>query len=306
MPQSAAPSPWDRVTVVAGLHHSTAILPSFYEKMAAAKHIILSDGASTDDTVETARRLRPGTLVLTNDYDPGVPAIYNQCIRAATTDYVLQINPDAEISSDSIAGLVEILDSNPRAAGAAPLIIQGHAEKTYPEVDVMGPGEHLHQKAAPLPDGPMCTWFVTGAVVLWRRAAFDDFGFLDESFFFYGDDLDICLRATRAGWSLILDPACQARHVGAGSAGDFSRKARWRKAWCMAWGHLRTVDKYEGRDACRLEARRMLRENFATAVKYALLLNRKKLIPAAARVDATRKYLRGDPWWGEPLYPQTG
>ena len=45
----------------------------FFENMAQARHIILSDGASTGETVATVNLLRPGTTVLTNEIHPGVP-----------------------------------------------------------------------------------------------------------------------------------------------------------------------------------------------------------------------------------------
>jgi N-acetylglucosaminyl-diphospho-decaprenol L-rhamnosyltransferase len=308
MLQPEMESPWDRVSVISGLFHSMSILPEFFENMLHARYIILSDGGSTDETVSMIHRLRPDATVLTNEVDPGVPSIYNQCIRAAKTEYVLQINPDAKITTKCLAGLVRILDDNPGAAAAAPKIIQGHEAKIFPEIDVMGPNEHFHQKISTLPDGPFCTWFVTGAVVLWRRLAFDDFGFLDETFFFYGDDLDICIRATRKGWSIILDPSLEARHVGAGSSGSsgsFSKEARWLKAWNMTWAHLRIVDKYEGSAAAWKVAKRMERENIQTALKYTLLMNFKKKVSSNARVDAAQKYLRGDPWWGKPNLPQS-
>ena len=66
MVQSELESPWDRVSVVSGLFHSTSIHPEFFENMANASHIILADGASKDDTVARVHRLRPDTTILTN------------------------------------------------------------------------------------------------------------------------------------------------------------------------------------------------------------------------------------------------
>lgn len=74
--------------------------------MTQAGHIILSDVASTDETVAKVNLLRPDTTVLSNEIDPGVPSIYNQCIREAKTEYVLQINPDAKITTKCLSGLV--------------------------------------------------------------------------------------------------------------------------------------------------------------------------------------------------------
>ena len=117
--------------------------------------------------------------------------------------------------------------------------------------------------------------------------------------------MDICIRATRKGWSIILDPSLEARHVGAGSSGSFSKKSRWLKAWNMTWAHLRIVYKYVGPEAARKVAERIKRQNTLTALKYTMLMNFKKKIPPTVRVDVAQKYLRGDPWWCKPHLPQS-
>ena len=99
MAKSRLETPWDRVSVVSGLFHSTSILPEFFENMANARHIILADGASTDDTVVTVHRLRPDTTVPTNETDPGAPSIYNQCLRSAKTLCLLTTLNIAKLSS---------------------------------------------------------------------------------------------------------------------------------------------------------------------------------------------------------------
>lgn len=51
-----------------------------------------------------------------------------------------------------------------------------------------------------------------------RREALDDVGLLDESFFFYGEDIDLCRRFERGGWSRIYHPGAAAIHFGGASS----------------------------------------------------------------------------------------
>ena len=87
------------------------------------------------------------------------------------------------------------------------------------------------------PDGPFFTWFITGAVVLWRRDALKALNGFDETIFLYNEDTDLCLRSTRAGYSLILDPGARADHLG-GRSEAITLKSRIRRDRNMVWGHL--------------------------------------------------------------------
>ena len=44
---------------------------------------------------------------------------------------------------------------------------------------------------------------LTGAFMFIRKEAFDEIGFLDETFFMYGEDIDMCFRIKQAGWKIV-------------------------------------------------------------------------------------------------------
>src|ERR671932_369500 len=62
------------------------------------------------------------------------------------------------------------------------------------------------------PDVPLEVDSVCGACLLIRRAVIDRVGLLDERFFLYGEDLDWCLRARQAGWSVRYEPEVVVKH----------------------------------------------------------------------------------------------
>jgi GT2 family glycosyltransferase len=95
--------------------------------------------------------------------------------------------------------------------------------------------------------------------MLVRRAAYEATGGFDSDFFMYGEEMDLCYRAHRAGWEVVFDPGAEFVHVGGLSTG-----ARWgdRPAFGsmrreQLRGHLRFIAKHQGpRSAER--ARRLL------------------------------------------------
>jgi N-acetylglucosaminyl-diphospho-decaprenol L-rhamnosyltransferase len=69
-----------------------------------------------------------------------------------------------------------------------------------------------------------CDWII-GAYMFIRRQALDEVGPMDESFFFYGEDIEFCHRFRRRGWRVHYDPAASITHLG-GSSSDPTRVAR--------------------------------------------------------------------------------
>jgi len=59
--------------------------------------------------------------------------------------------------------------------------------------------------------------YVFGAAMLVRRTVFETIGLLDEGFFLYLEDMDFCLRAQRAGYSLVFAPLAHVWHIGSAS-----------------------------------------------------------------------------------------
>jgi GT2 family glycosyltransferase len=57
-----------------------------------------------------------------------------------------------------------------------------------------------------------------GAALLCRRELFDNIGLLDERFFMYSEETDLCMRARRLGWLVVLLEDVTVVHVGGGSA----------------------------------------------------------------------------------------
>jgi len=284
---------WDRVTVVLVTRNSAAALPASLGSLPQARRIIVVDALSIDDTVAVAKALHPAVEVIRLTEDRGLGAATNVGIARADGEYLLNINPDTRLSAGCVERLAAAADADANAAGVAPLLTNARGGM---ELDVMGPSEIRHRKIAGPPAGRFCTWFLTGAVVLWRLSVLRAVGGFDENIFLYNEDADICLRVARAGHGLILEPAATAEHFG-GASERITLKSRVRRDWNMVWGHL----YYERKHGKPGEAEAAARDTIARGRRDSLIglvtLQPKKFLTNRAKVRAAEGFLRGDrPW----------
>jgi N-acetylglucosaminyl-diphospho-decaprenol L-rhamnosyltransferase len=286
--------PWKRVTVVFVVHNSASILPETLDNLKDAHRVIIIDNNSDDDSAEVAFKLHPGAEVVRRTDNLGLTIASNQGFLMAKTEYVLHINPDIKFADGCLERMVQTADKNPNAAVVGPLLYNHQNDM---ELDVMHGNELRHQKIQVQPDGPFCTWFVTGAVCLWRRQALEELGGFDENIFLYYEDSDLCLRAAKADWSLVVEPRARGRHYGAQS-GILSYKSCWRRDWNFAWGHLYFEAKHGDNVAVRRTGWKLIARYSWSALIGLLRLRPLKVVGPLARVAGTLHWLRGKPSWG--------
>jgi len=284
---------WNRITVVLVTRNSAAILPTSLGSLTKAKRIILIDALSTDNTLEVAQTF-PNVEVIRLTEDRGWGNGTNKGFALADTEYVLNINPDTKMPKGCVEQMLATADANPGAAIIAPLLTNARGNM---DLDVMGPGERHHHELKDPPAGPFCTWFVTGAVVIWRLSAFKDVGGFDENIFLYNEDTDIAYRATQKGYSLILDPAATCDHFG-GHSEEISLKARIRRDRNMAWGHLNYERKWGGQNEAEAAARSLLKKSMRQVLTGLLTLRPKKFLTNYAKARVAYSFLKGGAMWG--------
>ena len=186
---------------------------------------VVIDNASVDSTVAALRAGYPDLTIIQNTHNLGYAGGNNVGIRWALehgADYVLIINNDTEVTPDMVTELVRVAASDPTIGVVGcrnilmddPMHLWGaYGELTYGPFVVRTAGEGM-------PDGPQ--WqvvkdvdWVIGNGYLWRRAALERVGLLDESFFAYHEDVDWCLRARAAGVRVVYAGTAAIVHKGA-------------------------------------------------------------------------------------------
>jgi N-acetylglucosaminyl-diphospho-decaprenol L-rhamnosyltransferase len=190
--------------------------------------IVVANGC-TDATRELVCRGFPRARLI-DAPNHGFAAGNNRGLECADARYVLLLNPDTEILDGTFAQLLSALEARPHVgiAGVRQVAADGALHPTirrFPSVpralgEALGSerwwwrprwaGERVLDRAAYARERE-CDW-MTGSFLLARREALLAAGLLDERFFLYCEEPDLCLRVRRAGWRVRYLPTMTIRH----------------------------------------------------------------------------------------------
>jgi GT2 family glycosyltransferase len=182
----------------------------------------------------------------------------NRGLETADARYLLLLNPDVEVLDGSLADLIAHMDAHPELgiAGCRQVDEAGRVWPTarrFPSVgravgEAIGP-ERLPFKANWLGETELdlsrydeeldCDW-TSGSFLLVRREALAGAGLLDERFFFYSEEIDLCLRVKRAGWKIRHLPRLTIAHYGGKTDASPRMEAQ------MAYARSQYADKHFG------------------------------------------------------------
>ena len=195
--------------------------------------IILMDNASTDGSVEIARRF-PAVRVIALEQNTGFARGNNLAIEAASaeSEWIALINPDAFAAPRWLEALLAVAESKPEFDVFGSKLVNA-ADSTL--LDGTGDAYHISglvwRTAHGVPVSHLgeseCEIFSPcAAAALYRRSALLEMGGFDEDFFCYVEDVDLGFRLRLAGYRCLYVPQSVAHHVGSGTTGgkhsDFS------------------------------------------------------------------------------------
>jgi GT2 family glycosyltransferase len=253
------------VDVVVVSYNSRETLRACIERLTGLRQVrvIVVDNNSPDHSLEAIADL-PVTQIQ-RDENGGFARGTNEGWRAGSAPYVLILNPDAEITEASLDVLVARLERDSSLGAVAPRVVsrdgeEHHSLRRFPRLrSTYAQALFLHRlfpsaswvdevvrdpSAYAAPFHP--EWF-SGACILVRREALELIGGLDERFFLYCEDIDLCHRLRDHGFELLYDPASTCIHEG-GASGDRSVLLR-----ILAESRVRYAYKYYSRPAAMLE-----------------------------------------------------
>lgn len=181
--------------------------------------VFVVDNASADGSVEMVRSKFPDVKVIANTDNKGFSKANNQAIEVSTGEYVLLLNPDTVIAEDTFEKCVAFMDAHADAGGLGVHMVDGKGV-FLPE----------SKRGLPTPFVAFCKTFglsaffpksktfgryhlgflsekethevdvLSGAYMLLRKTVLDKIGLLDETFFMYGEDVDLSYRVQLGGY----------------------------------------------------------------------------------------------------------
>ena len=224
--------------------------------------VTVVDSASTDGSAEMVRERFAGVNLLALEENRGFAAAVNRGVAQGTAPRILLLNADTEFVGDPLTPLLSAMDAHPGWAAAAPRLVypdgrEQESREPFPEVGSVLTGFFRRDRRRSThgsPRGVEITsdagrrpaWYPMGAALLLGREALEAVGPLDESYFFYLEEVDWFRRAARAGWGWGLVPEARVvHHLGASlRRADPLLEARIKRNWYRS--RLRYFRRHEG------------------------------------------------------------
>ncbi|MDR3593440.1 glycosyltransferase family 2 protein [Clostridium sp.] len=217
-------------------------IDSIIEKKHAFQYeILLVDNASSDGSIERLQleyntAISEGILqVLINKANLGFAKANNIGIRIAKGDYILLLNSDTVVNENCLEDCLTQIknDKNIGALGCKVVLSDGaldHAcKRGFPtpkaslyyllklyKKDSLKYGQYNALHLPEYQTGEVDC--LTGAFMLMPKSVLSNVGLLDEDFFMYGEDIDLCYRIKEAGYKILYYPKAQITHYKGGSS----------------------------------------------------------------------------------------
>jgi GT2 family glycosyltransferase len=217
------------VTVIVVNFNAQDTLPRCLEALRAqslqAARVIVIDNASTDGSIESARKLFPEFEYVCLPENTGFAAANNRAIERCDSEFVALLNPDAFPEPAWLEELVKAARQTPNAASF------GSCQLMAGDADVLDGIEDVchisglvwrggHGRSRNSDDCLAREIFSPcAAAVLYRRQAIQSIGSFDEDFFCYVEDVDLGFRLRLSGWQSWYVPTAVVRHVGSATTG---------------------------------------------------------------------------------------
>ncbi|GIW00313.1 glycosyltransferase family 2 protein [Roseiflexus sp.] len=201
-----------------------------------ACEIIVVDNASTDGSIEMVRAAFPRVRLMALPENVGFARANNIGFAQAQGRYFLLLNPDTWLPPGALDEMIALMDQMPNVGILGPRLLNADGSlqpscSRFPTplniaLDCWGISRIAPQNR--MLSRFKMTWWAhdearevdqpSGACLLVRREAWHEAGPLDERFFMYFEEVDLCWRVQRAGWRICFTPTPQITHYGGQSS----------------------------------------------------------------------------------------
>jgi GT2 family glycosyltransferase len=181
--------------------------------------VIVVDNNSVDGSIRMLQEKFPQVKLIANKDNKGFSKANNQAIKQAKGEFVLLLNPDTVIEENTLSTCIRFFEEHQDAGGLGIKMVDGKGNflpeskrglptpsvafykifglsALFPRSEKFGQ-YHLGHLSK---DENHEVEILSGAFMMIRKKVLDQIGLLDESFFMYGEDIDLSYRITQAGY----------------------------------------------------------------------------------------------------------
>ncbi len=194
-----------------GLQYLDACLNSILKQDFRNYEVIFVDNASTDSSLEYARRHFPSLVFVANNLNSGYAGGINSGLAVAKGEYIAPINMDTEVTPGWLSAMVDFMDTRPQAGAVCPkVLIIDRRDKVNCNglnIHVSGLGfcRMLHRPDVPAADSHRVSG-ISGCSYLIKKDLFKRMGGAPEFCFMYNDDVVISWLLTMMGYEMYCLP----------------------------------------------------------------------------------------------------
>lgn len=203
-----------------------SVLNSSYKNL----KIIVADNASTDDSIPFLQKNYPTVQILTNKTNEGFAKGYNLALSQVTADYFVLLNSDVEVTTGWVEPIIDLMENDTSIGACQPKLLDEKNKNLFEYAGACGGWidtfgypfargrilEKMEEDKGQYNDAVPCFW-ASGAAMFVRAPLFTSLGGFDEYFFAHQEEIDLCWRMQRAGYSVYVQPASVVYHVGGGT-----------------------------------------------------------------------------------------
>jgi GT2 family glycosyltransferase len=227
--------------------------------------VVVVDNASVDDSMDMVAKKYPGVVAIKNSENLGFAKANNVGVDACDAKYVLFLNSDTVVKRYSLVKPLKYLKTHQKVGAVTIKLFlkdgtidfdnhRGYPTpwnsiskfvglaKIFPK-SMFFNNYHLgFQKLDKIHQIPVAA----GSYMMMPTKLFKDIGMWDETYFFYGEDIDLCYRINEAGYKIVYYPKVSTLHLRGASSGlrkenaksavsDRANKIRIAKSSAEAW-----------------------------------------------------------------------
>lgn len=187
------------------------------------------DNGSSDGSPQLVRERHPWVRLIACRRNMGYGPAVNLVAARTTTPWIAPANADLRLEAGALTELLRAGARDPRAGALAPRLLlpdgrTQHSVHPFPSVRVAaavnlglgaripGLGERLCLEGRWDPERSRTVPWAHGALLLVRRSAWQAAGGFDDAMWFYAEDLDLCWRLRRAGFTVRYVPTARVHH----------------------------------------------------------------------------------------------
>lgn len=198
----------------------------------AAFDVWVVDNASNDGSAAMIRQDFPSVKLIENPSNLGFARANNQALQQATGRYAVLLNSDTRVLPGALQTLANFMDAHPEAGACGPLLLNADGSLQPSCHPVLTAGREFWrllflEPLARRATYPQHRWsranahpveVIKGACLVLRQEALAQVGWLDEQYFMYTEEMDLCHRLLQAGWQNFWVPQAQVIHYGEASS----------------------------------------------------------------------------------------